>query len=107
LCEGSEETFQSRDSFASLGDADPTLRIGYLYGFTEKAKEQKSIQKKTDEQKRYAYALGLEDEMYFFNERLLLSPSIKYNYYDDDFGGKSSPFPQWRFLILRIVLNPM
>ncbi len=88
LCEGSEEIFQSRDSFASLGDEDSTIRVGYLYGFTEKAKKQKNIKNRSDEQKRYAYALGLEDEIYFFNERLLLSPSIKYNYYYDDFGGK-------------------
>lgn len=88
LGEAGQETFQSRDSFASLGDTDGIQRIGYLYGFTEKAKKQKQVDNKSDRQKRTTYTVSFEDEIYLFDERLLLNPSIKVNWYDDDFNGK-------------------
>lgn len=88
LGEAGQESFQSRDSFASLGDPDGVQRVGYLYGFTEKAKKANEVDNKSDRQKRTTYTVSLEDEIYLFNDRLLLSPSVKFNWYDDDFDGK-------------------
>lgn len=93
LCEAARETFQSRDKMAMLAEPDSVTRIGYLYGFTDEIREKERPSTKTKEQKRYSYSFCLEDEIYLFGERLLINPSIKLNYYDNNFKGRV-PFSQ-------------
>ncbi len=85
LAEATEETFQSRDNLSSLQTPDSINRIAYLYGFTEKMRSPRKT--RSEEQKRFAYTFSLEDEIYLFNDRLMINPSLKYNYYDNDFKG--------------------
>ncbi len=88
LGEASAETFQSDDRLASLGDPGSVKRIGYLYGFTGQIRDAGNKKTKSEKQKRRSYTVSMEDELYLFNDRLLINPSLKYNYYDNDFKGR-------------------
>jgi len=81
------ETYQSEDRLASCDEQDTVKRIGYLYGFTGSARAGQKKGRTSEKQKRYTCTLSLEDEMVLFSERLVLNPSVKYSWYDNDFGG--------------------
>ncbi len=87
LGEISRETYESRDKLASLSEPDSGSTISWMYGFVENARDNNRRITRTDEQKRYSYTMSLEDEIYLFNDRLLISPSAKINYYQNDFKG--------------------
>lgn len=80
------ETFRSSDRLADLSDDDYTTRVGHLYGFTESAVQR--VKRSTDKQKRDSFALSLEDEIYFFNGRVIINPSLKFNRYENRFSGR-------------------
>ncbi len=84
LAELSYETYESRDKMAPFAEPDYDTGVSYLYGFVENSRRSKV---RTEEQKRRSFAVSLEDEMYLFDDRLLIAPSVKYNYYDNDFQG--------------------
>ncbi len=91
LAEASRETYNPRDRLASSAAEPSTPAVSYLYGFTDSSQEALRSSARGDEQKRRSYTVSLEDELYLFHDRLLLAPSVKYNYYDNDFSG-SVPF---------------
>ncbi len=86
LGEVSRETFRSKDRLADLSQPEYTKRVGYLYGFTENARER--IKRSTDKQKRDSFTFSIEDEIYLFGGRIIINPSIKYNRYNNRFGGR-------------------
>ncbi len=44
--------------------------------------------KRGNTQKRRTYSFGLEDEIHLFSEKLILTPSIRYDYYKNDISGQ-------------------
>ncbi len=87
LSEANRETYCSRDRLANTRAGETVTTVSHLYGFSENLSISGNRGLRADEQVRTSYSAGLEDEITLLGERILITPSIKYGYYENDFNG--------------------